>query len=670
MSANGDAATRKGRPEGEHKRASAASKPARATASASSWTDANQAFLVAELARLNARLAGDDEQLARERIAAARDGLTDPPAIDQLAGFFGLSAFERDIVLLCAGVEMDAQLASAVAAAGSATGRPGVTFGLALAALSDPHWSALSPVAPLRLWRLIELCDDDAVSSSRIRIDERVLHYLAGVNYLDPRLRPLLRPRELPQVMADAHRDVVEAALEAIERRDDRPPVIVLTGDDVAGQRDVAGVIASRMGLRLHVLAAADIPTALPDLEALAILWQREAALLGGALLIDCTALDAMSASAARFADRSSGLVVVASREPVSVARRSAAFCVDKPEAAARRQLWTESLGPLASGIDGALDGVATQFRLSAEAIAKVSATLGQSAKDSPQAGHALWHACQTSARGPLDEHARRIESTARWDDLVLPESQLATLHQIAAQVRHRFEVYEAWGFAAQNARGLGISALFAGESGTGKTMAAEVLAHELHLDLYRIDLAALVSKYIGETEKNLRRVFDAAEDSGAILLFDEADALFGKRSEVRDSHDRYANIEVSYLLQRMEAYCGLAILTTNMQWALDTSFLRRLRFVVQFPFPDHAQRERIWRGIFPDDTPLDGIDYAKLAQLNIAGGGIRNIALGAAFLAADRRRSVGMSELLDAAHAEAAKRERPFADAETRGWQ
>ncbi len=177
------------------------------------------------------------------------------------------------------------------------------------------------------------------------------------------------------------------------------------------------------------------------------------------------------------------------------------------------------------------------------------------------------------------------------------------------------------------------------------------------------------MSKFIGETEKNLRRVFDAAEDSGAILLFDEADALFGKRSEVTDSHDRYANIEVSYLLQRMEAYRGLAILTTNLKSALDPAFQRRLRFIVQFPFPGQQQREQIWRRIFPASTPLDGIDHAKLARLNVAGGCIRNIALNAAFLAAESAQPVSMLHLLQSARGEAAKRERPFSDAETREW-
>jgi SpoVK/Ycf46/Vps4 family AAA+-type ATPase len=207
------------------------------------------------------------------------------------------------------------------------------------------------------------------------------------------------------------------------------------------------------------------------------------------------------------------------------------------------------------------------------------------------------------------------------------------------------------------------------GPSGTGKTLATEVLADELRLDLYRIDLAAVVSKYIGETEKNLRRVFDAAEESGAILLFDEADALFGKRSEVKDSHDRYANIEVSYLLQRMEAYRGLAILTTNMKSALDSAFLRRIRFVVQFPFPDAAQRAAIWQRIFPAATPTAGLDVGKLARLNLAGGNIRNIALNAAFLAADEGAAVGMAHVLRAARSEYSKLEKPMAQSEIKDW-
>ena len=283
------------------------------------------------------------------------------------------------------------------------------------------------------------------------------------------------------------------------------------------------------------------------------------------------------------------------------------------------------------------IEAIASQFSMGLPAIRSVAAEALARAAASPgkDVADAAWHACRARCRTKLDGLAQRIEPAAGWNDLVLPDPQMQLLRQIAVHVRHRATVYDAWGFAAKSSRGLGIAALFAGASGTGKTMAAEVLAAELRLDLYRIDLASMVSKYIGETEKNLRKVFDAAEESGAILLFDEADALFGKRSEVKDSHDRYANVEVSYLLQRVEAYRGLAILTTNLKSAIDSAFLRRLRFVVQFPFPDVAQRAEIWRRVFPKETPTEGLDVTKLAKLNVAGGNIRNIALTAAFLAA-----------------------------------
>jgi SpoVK/Ycf46/Vps4 family AAA+-type ATPase len=244
----------------------------------------------------------------------------------------------------------------------------------------------------------------------------------------------------------------------------------------------------------------------------------------------------------------------------------------------------------------------------------------------------------------------------------------MSVLRQLATQVRQRTKVYEEWGFGNER-RGLGITALFAGVSGTGKTMASEVLANDLQLDLFRIDLSQVVSKYIGETEKNLRRVFDAAEGGGVILLFDEADALFGRRSEVKDSHDRYANIEISYLLQRMEEYRGLAILTSNQRGALDRAFLRRLRFIVEFPFPDATARADIWRRVFPAATPVDGLDADKLAKLNVAGGSIRNIAMNAAFLAADASQPVRMCDLLHAARTEGAKTDKPPSDAEVRDW-
>jgi SpoVK/Ycf46/Vps4 family AAA+-type ATPase len=280
-----------------------------------------------------------------------------------------------------------------------------------------------------------------------------------------------------------------------------------------------------------------------------------------------------------------------------------------------------------------------------------------------------LWDACRALARPRLEDLAQRILPCAGWDDLVLPDPQKQILRQLAAQVRHRMKVYETWGFSTKGRRGLGVSVLFTGPSGTGKTMAAEVLAHDLRLDLYRVDLASVVSKYIGETEKNLKQVFDAAEEGGALILFDEADALFGRRGEVNDSRDRYANIEVGYLLQRMESYQGLAILTSNFKSAIDPAFQRRLRFTVTFPFPDADQRETIWRNVFPPATPTQGLDTQKLSQLNVTGGSIRNIAINAAFIAAELGKPVEMRDLMEAARLEVPKMERSLSDAEIRGW-
>jgi SpoVK/Ycf46/Vps4 family AAA+-type ATPase len=321
----------------------------------------------------------------------------------------------------------------------------------------------------------------------------------------------------------------------------------------------------------------------------------------------------------------------------------------------------------MAAAFNGGVDAVSEQFRFSARTIHAMSRMVF-SGKNSINPND-LWEACRSHSRPRLEDMAQRIVPSAGWDDLVLPELQIRTLRQLASQVRHRMKVFEAWGFSAKGRRGLGVSALFTGESGTGKTLAAEVLAHELALDLYRIDLSSVVSKYIGETEKNLKQIFDTAEEGGVLLLFDEADALFGKRSEVKDSHDRYANIEVSYLLQRMESYQGLAILTTNLKSAVDKAFQRRLHFTVNFPFPDAAQREAIWCRIFPAETPTLGLDPKKLSQLNVAGGNIRNIALNAAFLAANSGGSVEMAHLLEAAKLESLKIDRPFSDAELRGW-
>jgi SpoVK/Ycf46/Vps4 family AAA+-type ATPase len=271
-------------------------------------------------------------------------------------------------------------------------------------------------------------------------------------------------------------------------------------------------------------------------------------------------------------------------------------------------------------------------------------------------AGHEdLFSAARAQTGNELAGLAQKIETLYRWDDIILPPDTLSQLTEICMQVTHRHRVWSDWGFGQKLSLGKGVNALFSGPSGTGKTMAAEIVASELGLDLYRIELSTMISKYIGETEKNLERVFRAAENSNAILFFDEADALFGKRSEVRDSHDRYANIEISYLLQKMEQYEGVAILATNLQQNMDEAFLRRLAFIIKFPFPDESSRRRIWGVMWPRQIPLaQNIDLDLLAGvLKVSGGNIRNIALAAAFLAAEEGGPVSMPHLVRAARRE-----------------
>jgi hypothetical protein len=533
----------------------------------------------------------------------------------------------------------------------------------------------------------VEAGPGPSLTLNPLRIDERVLHFLTGAPGDDPRLACLLQPPRAAGEPAPSQR-ALAAQIGAAWARADRAgdlPLVQLCGEQGATST-VAGAVCAALGLTLSVLPAPMVPTAPGEIETLARLWEREAVLTTGALLIDCHALEeadsARAGAVAHLVERTAGRLLLSSPERRMAGGRPAGqrprltFEVHNPGPGEQRDTWQQALAGRAGALNGQIDQLVSQFDLSPDAIRAATAeALGRIEAPSQVAGPhetlgpALWDACRAQARPRLDDLAQRLDPRAGWEDLVLPAAQLGVLREVAVHVRRRATVYERWGFGARGARGLGIAALFAGPSGTGKTLAAEVLANDLRLDLYRIDLAAVVSKYIGETEKNLRAVFDAAEAGGAVLLFDEADALFGKRSEVKDSHDRYANIEVGYLLQRLEAYRGLALLTTNMKSALDPAFLRRLRFVVQFPFPDAAQRAQIWRRAFPAATPLQGIDPEALARLSVAGGSIRNIALGAAFAAAEAGEAVQMHHLLRAAQAEYAKLERTLTEAELAGW-
>ena len=629
------------------------------------WVEENQRYLVAELLRLRRRISGEAAADDSEKGDSAAPQMSPPAAIDVIADIFELSPFERDTLLLCAGMEMDAQFAAACA---KPNGERGACFATALGALDQPHWSALTPARPLRRWRLIEVEPNQPLISAALRIDERILHFLAGINLLDQRLWPLLAIHHPPRLMAVQQQALANGIVASWTRFSAPRAVVHLSGDDPSGAEDIAAAAAAASGLQLFVLRIEDVPIGAVDLENFVILWDREAALLPAALLVQCRDA-AVGANAREIAVRIRGPLVIASREPPRLRRPMISHELSKPDVAEQKRLWQAALGAHGHLLNGALDGLTAQFRLTARGIAEAGAAVSERIEAGEPAATAMWNACREGGRRGLDELAQRIAAGANWDDLVLPAGQLGALRQIAAQVHQRARVYDQWGFATRHARGLGVAVLFSGQSGTGKTLAAEVLANDLALDLYRIDLSSVVSKYIGETEKNLRRVFDAAEESGAILLFDEADALFGKRSEVKDSHDRYANIEVSYLLQRMEAYRGLAILTTNLKSALDASFQRRLRFIVNFPFPDIGQREAIWQRSVPAAAPTDALDFGKLARLNVTGGSIRNIALNAAFLAADDDAPLTMRHLLAAAHAESAKLERPLAETETRGW-
>ena len=651
------------------------------SAAASVWSTDNQRYLMSAVAEIRLALerhagVSPDRRGAPEYKGTFRGAPV--PALDNICSTFGLSGFERAILLLCAGMELDGGFAAICAKAHGEAARVYPTFGLALAAFPDAHWSALTPAGPLRRWRLVEVsaAAGGLLTSAPLRIDERILHYLAGIDTVDDRLAGLLDPVASGDDLVPSHREVARRAAStwsgvAWDAARAPLPVIQLAGGDEVGRRAIAAAACAETGLRLYALAAESVPSNPADLEGLIRLWEREAAIKLAALYIDAERVnlsDAHSLAAVpRIAERTQGAVFFSVREAWRLLRRPVLTLeIRKPTAAEQRSVWTTALGDAAP--DAGIENLTGQFNLNVSAIRSSALAAISAASAGGEITRCVWDASRSQARPHLDDLAQRIEPSADWDDLVLPDEQKQQLREIATHVAHRAKVYEGWGFGAAS-RGLGLSALFAGASGTGKTMAAEVLAGELRLDLYRIDLSGVVSKYIGETEKNLRRVFDAAEDGGAVLFFDEADALFGKRSEVKDSHDRYANIEISYLLQRMEVYRGLAVLATNMKSALDPAFLRRIRFVVNFPFPDEAHRAEIWRRAFPSHAPLDGLDIGRLARLNIAGGNIRNIALSAAFLAAGDGKPVCMSHLRRAARNEYAKLERPHSELDSEGW-
>jgi len=613
-----------------------------------------------EAVRLSKAIAAHESRLAEYEAELAELGAAD--GVTALCNAAGLDGLDREAVIAALCAELDPAIGDLFAYLHDDPHRrhatPGLVAALHQRSISDA-WPLLDPTSPTIRFRIFR--PEATGSGTPLRLDRRVISYLRGQNHVDESLTGLVSVLPAIPTPARFDQDIDRLAVWLADPdRSTGPVTINLIGPDAETRSACAARLIRSVGLhplRLHL----DRLVSRPDRLDLIRLVEREAVLLPAGLYLDAIGGPGddpgMVVAARELVEDLGGLVVIGSTQHWDGNRTTVVHPVPQLDPADRLELWQASLG---GPLDG-LDGLVEQFAMGPESIRRAAAEAeairqiraGGSLTAGALTADDVWLACRRFVGRGLGELATRLEPAAGWDDLVLPAEQYALLREVTAQVHNRAQVYERWGFGARLVRGRGISALFTGPPGTGKTMAAEIIATELQLDLYRIDLASVVSKYIGETEKNLRRVFDAAEQGGAILLFDEADALFGKRTEVKDSHDRHANVEINYLLQRMEQYAGLAILATNRKSDLDPAFLRRIRFLVAFPFPNTDDRRRIWEKVFPADIPRETLDYEALAKLDVAGGNIKNIAVNAAFLAADAGQPVEMVHLMQAARPE-----------------
>ncbi len=642
------------------------------------WQEDNRLHLAAVLDDLLARLMGEPTPSSDDAADAIRATMTAEPALVRLADLFDLDRFGVEVVAWCAGWELDARYRDGA-------GRP--TVGRALAQLRDPSWRALHPTSPLRRWGLIDVDAQGPFVDAPLRLAGDVLLYLLGLPPGPGRGSPLVAGSLTVPAPPSQH-DLAESIAESLAgagRGSDRRPGVALHGGTSGQRRLLAQLCAARLGADLMRLDLRDLPPVGPALDAVLIDCHRLARLTGGLLLVEAAeggGGDDQSAGAGTLSPPlddclrqtlalAEGVVFVSSDRPAMIdpSRPLVRREVDRPSPRECLELWQVGLGRDRDRDHGEVEPwltqLAFQFRLDSPSIAAVcdealSADGAGPVEDRLRAG------CRRLARMQLDPVADRVAVDGDVE-VVLPAIQQQQLDELEAQIRLSYQVTTEWGIGG--ARAPGVAALFAGPSGTGKTLAAGAIARHLGLDLYRVDLATVMSKYIGETEKNLRRIFDAAETGGAILLFDEADALFGKRSDVKDSHDRYANISTAYLLQKMEQAVTPTILTTNTKEAIDPAFARRLRFVVDFPFPDQQAREQIWRSVFPAQTPTTGIDPARLATLAVNGGTIRKIALRAAYLAAGEGGAVAMPHLLESSRRELRQAGRPVPPEDVAAW-
>jgi hypothetical protein len=643
----------------------------------SQWYQQNLNFIFQEVNRIRQILENSISEETNQTIPETNQFETS--SLNILVNRLQLSPFERDILLLCVGMEIDPYFEELCLKAHQKANKNHPTLSLALSLFPNPNWNVISANNPLQKWQLIEFTPHLTITQAPIKIDQRIFAFLLGESSTDEILKTIISPvysEYNQQFLPSSQQNIINKITYIWQNHHHfKPyPIIQLCGWEMTSKYAIATKFCQNLELNLYILPAKLIPNTPEEISNLKQRWEREAILTNSVLLLDCDEMNETDHNKemmiSHFTETLNSLLIISSNNRRNNRYRTIiSFDIAPLSTAEQKALWENYLPEFNQELNGNLSRIVSQFNLSPNAIEAACYSVKTELNNHHNFEQYLWYYCRSQARPQLEDLAQRIETKASWNDLILPERQKSILHDLAGHLRQKYKVYQEWGFAEKEKTGLGISALFSGQSGTGKTMAAGVLAKELNLDLYRIDLSSVVSKYIGETEKNLRKIFDAAETGGVILLFDEADALFGKRTEVKDSHDRHANVEISYLLQRMESYQGLAILTTNFKTSLDTAFLRRIKFVVPFPFPDEESRSEIWQRVFPPQTPLENVNFKKLGRLNIAGGNIKNIALNAAIFAAEANEPVTMKHLLKATEAEYWKLEMPLTDREIVGW-
>ncbi|MES2155565.1 MAG: ATP-binding protein [bacterium] len=589
--------------------------------------------------------------------------------LDQLCACVGLDAFDRKVLALCLAGRLDPAVARLLAYANDDAALPYPTPALAAALFPEaarPLGFAAS--SPLRWNGLVSVVGDPTSPTCGFVLDDSAFAFLLGETMPPAEIEAFTTPI-VCQSLARAQRQKAAEGAGALRRSGMR--ALVVTGPAASGVLDVAAHVADQLGLSLRLIDTGAVPAEFLQRRAALAALRRHALLHSVAYAIE-TKEGGPGLAWSDLAYASPRLAVATGTGVWRPGSAAVLVSLAPPSPDDQAEQWRLVLGEAADAQADTIKDLAHSLRLSPSEIAAVVASARAANPSGPAVveADALRRACYEQAASALRGLATPIEPVHGWDDLEVPETCRRNLQAIVDQVRSRALVYGAWGMA-RGPRGRGITALFSGSSGTGKTLAAEVLAHTLGLTMQKVNVAALVSKYIGETEKNLERVFDGAERAGCILFFDEADAIFGKRSEVRDSHDRYANLEIDYLLQRMEDYHGLAILATNRKADIDRAFLRRLRFVVDFPTPGPELRNRIWMRSFGKAVPTRGLDFARLARLDLAGGSIRNAALNAAFLAAADGGTVTMDHVLRSTDQEFEKMDRlPPAGRATKGAQ